>query len=408
MQKKAWCLAAILGVGGLGVVLSAQRSQDPPAEGLEVRIATDAQQREILQLVLEADKHWPMRPQARSSAPVTAHAPLVLLDSSFAFGKGITGNVYPDPSCRDDAIGKAIVGEGGLAGMVINGHEIEDYSKSLAQALVLKNQVPHGLTDPHLRELTEMSAREMADIFRAKPNDWNHFFQRIPDVAGYVQVSRAVLGNFGAKEEEALIYVYEGYQPGCGSGTLYTLNRSKFFPTWTISSMGEPSSKPRPPMPTTLKWQRAPEPIATGPDAGKISGLDVQIQLVKDQRTVDLIESGKVPEDFVPEQRQEQSSVRVKLADSHLRFAIVMRNTGKKLWPPGTEFDVVVKCNKEIAMAGGFTMTRTLKPGEFDVLGSSVACPVPSKQMSIHVKFATGRSSQGEADAAALDVQLIP
>jgi hypothetical protein len=377
---------------------------------LKLQVATDAQQREILRLVLDADKHWPMRPQASSNSDVLSHQPLVALDTSFAFGAGNAGNVYPDPSCRDDAVGKAIADEGGQPAMEFNQQSIDAYPKDLGQALVRENELSHGLPNPHLPQLAEISANEVARIFRAKSRDWSHFFQSFPDAAGYVQVTRAVLGTYKEDQEEALIYVYEGYRPGCGSGTLYTLFRSPRFPSWLISSAMEPSGKPRPtPSPAAPSERVAHDIITTGPNAGKVPDVDVHIQLVKDQRTVDLVERGEIPEDFTPDTRQEASTVRVKLADSPLRFVIVMRNTGKKLWPRGTSFDVIVRCDKDIAMAGGLGMGRTLKPGEFDLTGASVKCPAPSSRMSIRARFETGRAQPpGDAYAAALDVQLLP
>ena len=369
-----------------------------------ITLATDAQQREILAAVLQADTHWPTRPGETTSAPGSKHEPLVLLDSSFAFGDGAS-NVVPDPSCRYDGVGADIPTRMDLW-LVNNEGSYPGYPIELAQALVRANRLPVALVDPRLPGLHEVSAREVEGIFRAKPKDWDRFFSTFPDEAGFVQVSRAVVeeyrGYFGPVQK-ALIYVNEGYRPGCGEGTLYWMWRDKKYPDWQIGWEPAPSGKETPAVLFPLV------PIMTGPDAGQVPGFSIRIVQVKDQRTVDLINSSVRPDDFVPTGSPlgVATSTAMKLPDGYLRYAIVLTNTGKKEWPPGTALEESVRCDGAITMLETTTHAWSMTPGAIDVWANSVKCPATSSHMSVHVAYESFDPAPKNPDAAKLDVELI-
>ncbi len=143
---------------------------------------------------------------------------------------------------------------------------------------------------------------------------------------------------------------------------------------------------------------------ALGANGGVNAGLDVQIQPVRDQRTLDNIRSGEIPVDLASGWLQAKSGQDMKLADAAFHFVVVVKNTGSSSMPAGTRTRVEARRNGAVVVSSTVEETA-LNPGQTAFHGYSVDCPDASYQVSVQVTTDVVHAVPGASHAATLDVR---
>jgi len=177
-------------------------------------IATDAQQRDILRVLLSGDGFEGVPPPpplpGQPPAPRTRQA-IVLLDISPSFCRDAeTGAPQPE-ACASSSFTKAILFQD-------NGNPIP---LKLREELVAANVIRTNIPDPGIGRVIYFPTSGG----RLHPADqgWEAFYAQFPSAAAVVDVSRAILSKDG---QHAVIYAGQSCGGLCGNGGLHYFVRS--------------------------------------------------------------------------------------------------------------------------------------------------------------------------------------
>jgi hypothetical protein len=172
---------------------------------------------------------------------------------------------------------------------------------------------------------------------------------------------------------------------GCG-------NRNQDVYTERLVDPSDPSMRPSP-----------AELAAFRANAALSQNLNVEIQPVRDQRTLDAILSAQRAAGLAPDGKPAKPGEDVKPIDSAFHFLAIARNTRPTTLPAGTSVMITVRRKGAIVLAGSITM-RAMGPGEIHSQAYSVDCPTADEPLSIEVK-AGNDSAAPSAHTATLKVR---
>lgn len=217
-----WIVATGLGLSGLAgasllLSLWLLRPEPEPEPPFPTRLATDAEQRDVLRVLLVGRyRGLPLPPPEEGDPPRTPELPRPILATrtSLRFCAPITTAETIDPDCADSDMGAVIASPRWELDMP----RAPEIPYAFRVALVDANRQAHPQPLPGGRASAVMASDEIPRTFQL--DFWKRFYERHPGSAGYFQATRAVVSGDG---RQALIYVEHSCGGLCGSGDLHLL-----------------------------------------------------------------------------------------------------------------------------------------------------------------------------------------
>lgn len=219
-------LLAVVVVAAIAFSPHGKRADSRPAShastgtattAVAARVATEAEQRDILRAVLSTRYPGsplpPPMPQDPPRGPESLR-PILIMAGSLRFCAPAAMAQSPEPDCALEGMDTAIA----TSKRALGKPGAPEIAPLFRAALVDANRQRYPQPVPGGRRTITMSADEVSRTFQL--DFWKTFHDRHPGSAGYVQATRAVVSRDGG---QALIYAEHSCGVLCGTGDLHLL-----------------------------------------------------------------------------------------------------------------------------------------------------------------------------------------